>query len=303
MTLSPVMNDVAAQTSDSVLKPASGPRRRYIDAHVHVWTPDVTMYPLAAGYEASAMQPPSFTPHRLLELARPAGVERVVLIQMSFYGFDNSYMLDTIKQFEGVFSGVAVVDENAPDLRDTVRQLAGRGVRGFRIRPGKRPVEEWIGSRGMAALWKAAAENGQAICPLINPETLANIEWMCGRFPDNTVVIDHFARIGADGQIRETDLVRLCRLAKFENTCVKTSAFYALGKKRAPYLDLVPMIRRLYDAFGPERLMWATDCPFQNVPGHGYQASIELIRDRLDFLSTSDRQWMLRKTAERVFFA
>ena len=22
------------------------------------------------------------------------------------------------------------------------------------------------------------------------------------------------------------------------------------------------MIRRLYDVFGPERLMWATDCPF-----------------------------------------
>ena len=33
---------------------------------------------------------------------------------------------------------------------------------------------------------------------------------------------------------------------------VKVSAYYALGKKAAPYLDLLPMIRRLLDSYGPE---------------------------------------------------
>lgn len=278
-------------------------RARYIDAHSHVWTPDVEKYPLAPGFEPSGMQPPSFTPTRLLELARPVGVDRVVLIQMSYYGFDNSYMLDAIKQWSGTFSGVAVVDEQAPDLSETVQRLYQQGVRGFRIAPGKRPVEEWIGSRGMTALWKHAQESGMAICPLINPAALANIDWMCGHHPDTTVVIDHFARIGADGRIRETDLMKLCRLARFDNTCVKLSAFYALGRKQPPYLDLAPMIRRVYDAFGPQRLMWATDCPFQVAPGHGYAASIELIRKGLDFLSAEDRLCLLRRTAERVFFS
>jgi hypothetical protein len=37
--------------------------------------------------------------------------------------------------------------------------------------------------------------------------------------------------------------------------------------------------------------------------GHTYAASIELVRDRLDFLTDEDRQWLLRKTAEKVFFA
>ena len=32
---------------------------------------------------------------------------------MSYYEYDNSYMLDTIRNFPGVFSGVAVIDENA----------------------------------------------------------------------------------------------------------------------------------------------------------------------------------------------
>jgi predicted TIM-barrel fold metal-dependent hydrolase len=141
------------------------------------------------------------------------------------------------------------------------------------------------------------------MCALVNPNALAPLDAMCRRFPKTPVVVDHFARIGIDGTIREAQLDDLCRLARHERTHVKVSAFYALGKKQAPYLDLGPMVRRLVNAYGPERLMWATDCPYQVQNGHTYRDSIELVRSRLDFLSDDARQWMLRKTAERVFFS
>jgi predicted TIM-barrel fold metal-dependent hydrolase len=80
------------------------------------------------------------------------------------------------------------------------------------------------------------------------------------------------------------------------------SAFYALGRKKAPYLDLAPLVRRVLDAFGPQRLMWASDSPFQVMGGHNYRDSIDLIRRRLEFLSPGERDWLLRKTAEQVFF-
>ena len=48
------------------------------------------------------------------------------------------------------------------------------------------------------------------------------------------------------------------------------------------------MIKECRDSFGAERLMWASDCPFQVDPGHNYHDSIALIRDRLDFLTSSD---------------
>jgi predicted TIM-barrel fold metal-dependent hydrolase len=63
------------------------------------------------------------------------------------------------------------------------------------------------------------------------------------------------------------------------------------------------MIRRLKEAYGRERLMWASDCPFQVENGHTYRDSIELVRSRLDFLTPSDRDWLLKGTAERVFFS
>ncbi|OYV87305.1 MAG: hypothetical protein B7Z73_10320 [Planctomycetia bacterium 21-64-5] len=141
------------------------------------------------------------------------------------------------------------------------------------------------------------------MCHLVNPDALAAIDANCAKFPDTPVVIDHFARIGVDGQIRASDVAALCRLARHPHTFVKVSAFYALGAKKAPYLDLLPMIRKLLDAFGPERLMWATDCPYQVQQGHTYADSIALVRDRLEGLSDGDRQWLLRRTAEKVFFS
>ncbi len=277
-------------------------RPGWIDAHVHVWTPDTKRYPLAPGWRREQMRPPSFTPWQLLAHARAVGVERVVLIQMSFYGFDNSYMLDVMERFPGTFSGVAVIDERDRPA-DTMRRLLARGVRGFRIHPGRRDLVSWIDSPGMHAMWRTAAETGQAICALVNPEALPLLDRMCRRYPDTTLVVDHFGRIGIDGQIRPLDLKNLCRLARHRRTYVKVSAYYALGKKKAPYADLLPMIRRVHEAFGPQRLMWASDCPFQVQNGHTYPDSINLILKRADFLDETDRRWMLRDTAQRVYFA
>ena len=277
-------------------------RADYIDAHVHVWTPDVEAYPLAAGFRRDQMKPRSFTPEELFSHARPAGVARIVLIQMSYYGFDNRYMLDMMKKHPGTFSGVAVIDDSVARPQDEMRRLKELGVRGFRIYPRDRPVDQWLNSPGMAAMWRYGAMANLAMCHLVNPDSLSVIDRMCGKFPETPVVIDHFARIGADGKIRDRDVTALCRLARHKHVQVKISAFYALGKKRPPYLDLVPMIRRLLDAYGPGRLMWASDCPFQ-VAHDTYEDSISLIRDRLDFLSAGDRESLLKKTAEKMFFS
>jgi predicted TIM-barrel fold metal-dependent hydrolase len=274
----------------------------FIDAHVHVWTPDTKRYPLAAGFSKADMQPRSFTPQELMTHAKPVGVTRVVLIQMSFYRFDNSYMLRVMQDFQGIFSGVAVVDERKEPVA-AMRRLATQGVRGFRIRPGDRKPEKWLTGEGMQAMWRCGAEERLAMCHLIDPKFLPSVEEMCRKYPRTPVVIDHFARIGVDGNIRRQDLDNLCRLARFPEVSVKVSAYYALGRKKMPYRDLGPMIRRLRDAFGAERLMWASDCPYQVQGGHTYQASIDLIKHGLGFLTPDEREWILRKTAERVFFS
>jgi len=279
------------------------PGRGFIDAHVHVWTPDTERYPIAAGFTKKDMVPSSFTPEELFAHCRPQGVSRVVLIQMSFYKFDNRYMLEAIARRPGTFRGVAIVDETKPDVSDTMKALAKRGVRGFRIYTEREKAEAWQHSDGMKKMWSCAADAGLSICLLANPDALPAVHRMCKAYPRTSVVVDHFARIGMKGPVRRHDLDNLRRLADFPHTHVKTSAFYALGAKKAPYTDMAPLVRSLRDTFGASRLMWASDCPYQVQKGHTYADSIAVIRDRLDFLSTEDKQWMLRKTAEKVFFS
>ena len=274
----------------------------WIDAHVHVWTPDTKTYPLSDSYKVSDMVPASFTPDELFSHCKPQRVTKIVLIQMSFYGFNNQYMLDCMEKHPGVFAGVVIVDENEPGLKMTMNSLAEKGVRGFRLYTDRDKASKWKDSVGMKEMWSHAAESGQSMCLLANPDALPFVNSMCEQYPKTRVVVDHFARIGVQGSIDQAALDELCRLSKHDNVFVKTSAFYALGQKKAPYKDLGPMIQRLVSEFGAKRLMWASDCPYQVIEGHNYADSIGLIRDQLDFLTSEDKQWMLRGTAERVFF-
>lgn len=274
-----------------------------IDAHSHVWSPDTDRWPLAKGQTRADLKPLSFTPEELLQQAEPEGIGRVVLIQHSVYhGFDNTYLIDCARRMPGRFVVTGMIDDTQPHPDAKLRELLKDGVRGLRITPRIRG-KTWLEGPGMSALWKCGAETGQAMCCLIDPSDLPGVDAMCEKHPETPVVIDHFARIGADGPIRDTDLANLCGLAKHKKVHVKISAYYALGKKQPPYDDLLPMIRRVLDAFGPERCMWASDAPYQVQGEHTYRASIALIRERLEGLSDGDRQWLLRKTAEKVYFA
>lgn len=277
----------------------------WIDAHSHIWPATADRFPLAPGITPKDLQPPSFTDDELMAVARPEGVGRVVLIQHSvFHLFDNSYLIDAFKRHPQRFRVVGMVDDHQPHAGEAMKRLLPQGVTGFRITPliRREHPERWLETPGMQEMWQTAAETRQAMCCLINPQDLPAVERMCAKYPHTPVVIDHFARIGMDGEIRQTDLDTLCRLARFKHVHVKISAYYALGKKQPPHYELVPMIRRLYETFGPQRLMWASDSPYQLQAPNTYKSSISLVRDHLDFVSQEDRQWLLRKTAEKVFF-
>jgi predicted TIM-barrel fold metal-dependent hydrolase len=203
-----------------------------------------------------------------------------------------------------VFAGTAVIDPLAADPAGLMAEMARKRVRAFRILPrlSKQPVEKWLQPEGYAKMFAAGAKNQQAMSCLIDPSALPELERMCRKFPDTPVIIDHLCRIGADGTIRDRDVDALCALAKHPRVLVKVGAFYALGKKQAPYTDLAPLIQKVVRAFGGKRCMWESDCPFQVVNGHNYQDSIDLVRKKLAFLTDEEREWLLWRTAEGFFF-
>ena len=273
----------------------------FIDTHVHIWTDDFNRYPLSHPFTSAEMHLRTAHPEDLLASARQSSVNRSVLVQMSYYGCDNSYMLDVMRHFNGVFAGIAVVDWRRNDPDKEMCRLARHGIRGFRIDTEGRAGTACLASDGLDRMFVCGAQDRLAMCFLMLPDALPMVAERCERFPETPVVIDHLAQVGIDGQILEQDVQALCALSKYPLVKIKISAFYALGAKRPPHQDLVPLIRRVYDAFGPQKLMWGSDWPFQ-VSEESYDDSIALIRDGLDFLSPDDKEWLLRKTAEATFF-
>lgn len=278
-----------------------------IDAHAHVWSDELNLYPLGPWATPDDMKPATFTDEQFLALMHRNGVGRAVLIQHApLHGYDNRYILDCARENPGVFSVVAMINERTPNLRERLRELRDEGARGIRIGPTKHADRtlnvdppNWLNAPGQQALWKHAAELGVALCPLVSARFLPTLDPMCAQHPDTTVVVDHFGRIERGNKQHEQWLTAL---ARHPNVYIKVSAFKNFGDQRAPYGDLAPLMRLVIDAFGPDRLMWGSDAPYQLMDGNNYADALALVRHGLGSLSAAERAAILRGTAERIFF-
>ena len=159
--------------TDKVKKPG------WIDAHSHIWTRDVKSFPLANGKTVADLKPPSFTAEELIKISQPEGVSRVVLIQHhTYHGWDNSYLIDAARRYPGRFRVTGMVDDAKPHPDVTMKKLLKQQVTGFRITSWIRGKDKWLDGPGMAAMWKCAAETGQAMCCLIDPADLEPVDKM-----------------------------------------------------------------------------------------------------------------------------
>lgn len=279
-------------------------RMHYFDAHVHVWPGAEAGYQLAPGVSrADHVKPDSFTPEELLAHTRANGVNHVNLIQVSFHGLDNRYLLEAITRYPDIFTGTVMIDPLAAGAADEMAAMSRRGVRAIRIWPklSGQPPQRWLEPAGYAKVFAAGAKLNMAMNCSIAPEGLAELDRMCLKFPQTPVIIDHLCRIGKDEPIHEPHVEALCAMARHPRVMVKVGGFYALGKKQPPYLDLAPLIERVIGAFGAARCMWESDSPYQVQPPHAYADSLALVRDHLPFLTEQDQQWLLRGTAEAFY--
>ncbi len=289
----------------------AAPLAGLVDAHVHVWSANTGKYPLAPGFTMKDLWSPSFTAEELRTHADAAGVRRINLVQMTWYGLDHRYILDLIATDPRRYCGTGIVpamsDVSGPSPDQAMIELSRHGVVAFRVRgkstrPPLPEMTRWMEHPGYEKMFAAGAAHNLALSFLMGPPDLPELDRMCGRFPESPVIIDHFCIIGRQGRFDEEEVAALVRMARHKRVMVKFGGFYALGKRQPPYLDMLPLMRRLVEAFGPDRCMWESDAPMQAKPPHTYEAAVAVIRDHADFLSASEKHRILTKTAEDFFF-
>jgi L-fuconolactonase len=268
---------------------------RIIDPHVHVWKHDPT-FPFAQGANVPARDA---APETLLEKMKANGIVHTVIIQVIHYRYDNSYLASVLKQHPKVFHGVARVDPLDANAPDHLSQLTEQGFRGVRLSPSGNASGDWFHGPLMPPLWQRCDQLKVPMTVLAPISRMPEVALLLEKLPNLTVVIDHMADCPV-GQPAE--LEKLIALKRFPKVFVKISHTWSLSKQPYPWADSQEHVKRLHEAFGPQRLMWATDWPIvENTSGASYERALTVVRDEMKFLNAEDKSWMLSKTIERVW--
>ncbi len=81
-------------------------------------------------------------------------------------------------------------------------------------------------------------------------------------------------------------------LARYPNVSVKVSNTAGLSREPYPWRDIAVHIKRVFDAYGPQRCYWGTDMTNSYAKGN-YRQRITHFTEELSFLSESDKDWMM----------
>jgi L-fuconolactonase len=264
-----------------------------LDPHVHVWSHD-PHFPFAPGAKV-----PDFdaTPEMLLDLMKANGVQKTVIIQVIHYRYDNSYLAAVLKKYPQFFQGVCRVDPLDPAAPDQLSQLTEQGFRGVRLSPAGDASGDWIRGPLMPPLWKRCDSLKVPMTVLAPIGRIPDVQKLIEKYPDLTVVIDHMADCPVD---HPEQLESLVALERYPKVFVKISHTWSLSKQSYPWLDSQQLVKRLYDTFGPKRLMWDTDWPIAKERAT-YPQRLTVVRDDMKFLNADDKSWILSKTVERVW--
>jgi len=266
---------------------------RIIDPHVHVWKHDPA-FPFAQGANVPARDA---APETLLELMKANGVAKTVIIQVIHYKYDNRFLLSVLKKYPGMFQGVCRVDPLDPASPDHLSVHTAEGFRGVRISPAANASGDWFNGPLMPPLWRRCYELKVPMTVLAPIGRMPQVGELMEKHPDLTVVIDHMADCPVD---QPAELEKLIALKRYPNLFVKVSHTWSLSKQAYPWLDAQEHVKRLHQAFGPQRLMWATDWPI--IEGVStYDKALKVVREDMAFLNAEDKRWMLSKTVERVW--
>ncbi|HKE29519.1 MAG TPA: amidohydrolase family protein [Bryobacteraceae bacterium] len=266
---------------------------RILDPHVHVWQHDPE-FPFAPDAKVPARDA---APEMLLELMKANGVARTVIIQVIHYKYDNRYLASVLQRYPGAFQGVCRVDPLDPAAPDHLSRLTAEGFRGVRLSPAGNASGDWFRGPLMPPLWKRCRELKVPMTVLAPITRMPEVGKLLENVPDLTVVIDHMADCPID---QPAELQKLIALKRYPQLFVKISHTWSISHQPYPWLDAQEYVKRLYDAFGPQRLMWATDWPIvENVST--YDRALKVVRDEMKFLNVEDKGWILSKTIERVW--
>lgn len=243
---------------------SSRPPNGVIDTHVHVFRK-------GEGLVATRRYTPDADalPQTLMAAMDAEGVAMAILVQPSFLGEDNGFLLAAIAQAPDRFRGIAVVSSDLSEAG--LEALRERGILGIRLNLIGQPVADFTAR--YAGLIEALAARQMVLQIQAEGHQWLTIAPVLARCPA-TVLIDHFGRT-VPGEASGAFEALLAAAATNTAIWFKLSAPYRLAPGVA-WACAEQLLARL----GSHRLVWGSDWPATQFEGqHVYADTLRWLAE------------------------
>jgi L-fuconolactonase len=232
-----------------------------IDAHQHFWRFD----PVRDAWITDSMSilKRDFLPEEYADECDSNGIDASIAVQADQSEDETLFLLDLAEQSERIAGVVGWVDLRSPEIEERLRFFSQyKKLRGFRHIAQAEPDDQFLVGRDFTRGISLLREFGFTYDILIYPKQLPAAIELAARFPEQPFVVDHLAKPLIKDGSREPWASYMRTIAQNANVFCKVSGLVTEAdwlqwkpEDLRPYLDVV------FEAFGPERLMFGSDWP------------------------------------------
>ena len=248
-----------------------------------------------------------FTVHDLIKVMDDASIDRAVLLQGGFLGFDNHGVAAAVRMYPARLRGAIAVDPFCRNLEGIVAHVKTLGLTAakFEVSTGCGLMGSHrafpIDSYEMMALYSSLADTVNTFAfdlgsPGDESHQVKAVRRIALHFPDKNIVVCH---LSSPRREQDENLKRELDVLSRDNIFLDTAAlFHKTRPESYPFDTARRYLSYARDIVGAGHLMWGSDMPstLARVP----------LSEQLSYsdgiFSTSEKEWYFEKTAEMVYF-
>jgi predicted TIM-barrel fold metal-dependent hydrolase len=289
---------LAAQGSQKAA--AQADRRMIVDAQVHLWKAETPDWKWVPGRQPQLPEP--FTIERLVPMMDEAGVDRAVIVPPSWPGDRNDYAIEAVKRYPNRFRIMGRIPLQDPKSAELLPKWKEQpGMVGVRLTFNNDQTIPWLSDGTADWFWPAAEKAGLPVM-CFTPGISAKLAPIAEKHPRLPLILDHMGVSAVLLKENKLDdaLAQTVALAKYPNVSVKLSASPGISREPYPFRDVAGHIKRVFDAYGPQRSYWGTDLT-NSYAKASYRQRVSHFTEELSFLSDSDKDWVMgRAVTQRL---
>jgi len=271
-----------------------------IDAHQHFWQYDPDRHSWLTEEMASLRR--DFMPPDLKPLLDKNGVDGCVAVQADQTERETKFLLELANQYDFIKGVVGWLDLQADNLEERLQRFhQHKFLKGLRHIVQDEPDDRFLLRPDFLRGVKLLQEFELTYDILIYARHLPVAVEFASKFPDQPFVLDHIAKPEIKNQKIDAWEQGIRELAKHPEMYCKISGMVTEADWESwqpedlqPYLDVV------FDAFGPDRLIFGSDWPMCTLAS-SYKQVLDIVKNYIQRYPKEDQEKIMGKNVKQFY--